>query len=447
MNNQLLSLTRIKKSPESLKQLPGEAGVYIFWQGQTPIYIGKAKNLKNRLSSYFNLQLLPKTRSMVGEADSFSYILVNSELESLLLESHLIRTELPRYNSASRDDKHPLYIRITNEEFPRIITARKTDLVTSKDTFFGPFPSSTNVRSVLSMLRKIFPFSDHKPTNRPCIESHIGLCHPCPSIVVKIKDESQKEELMKIYKYNVRKVKHILSRRISAVLKDLEREMINFSKKQQYEEATITRQKIERLNYITQPITPKEFFLQNPDFFEDIRNREIESLRELLKPYLILPKLKRIECFDIAHLVGTSPTASMVTFIDGVADKNFYRHFKIRQSKSRDDLESQKEVIKRRLKHLDTWGTPTLIIVDGGKTQTKTFYQELKVENIPIVGLAKRLETIVVPVEKEGELEYVEIRVPEGPALNLVQRIRNEAHRFARRLHHKLVSKTLLPGK
>lgn len=447
MYKQLLNLTRIKKSPESLKKLPGEAGVYIFWQDQTPIYIGKAKNLKNRLSSYFNLQLLPKTRSMVSEADSFSYILVNSELESLLLESHLIRSELPRYNSASRDDKHPLYIRITNDEFPRITTARKTDLESSKDTFFGPFPSSTNVRSVLSMLRKIFPFSDHKPTSRPCIESHIGLCNPCPSVVTKIKDQNEKEKLIKIYKNNVRKVKHILSRRISDVLKDLERDMIKYSKAERYEEAAITRKKIERLNYITQPITPKEFFLQNPDFFEDIRNREIESLRKLLEPYLKLPKLIRIECFDIAHLAGSSPTASMVTFIDGIADKNFYRHFKVRQSKSRDDLSSQKEVIKRRLKHLDTWGTPTLIIVDGGKTQARVFYEELKKNNIPMVGLAKRFETLVVPNEKNGRLDYVEVRVPEGPALNLVQRIRDEAHRFARRLHHKLVSRSLLPSK
>ncbi len=446
MYKQLLTRPRIAKSRESLKDLPTEAGVYIFWQGNTPIYIGKAKNLKNRLSSYFNLQLLPKTRAMVNESDSFSYILVSSELESLLLESHLIRSELPRYNSASRDDKHPLYIRITKEEFPRIITARKTDLKSSKDIFFGPFPSSTNVRGVLSMLRKIFPFSDHKPTKRPCIESHIGMCDPCPSIIANTKDESEKEFLTRIYKYNVRKVKSILSRRISSVMKDLEREMIKYSKDQKYEKAALIRQKIERLNYITQPITPKEFFLQNPDFFEDIRNREIEELKKLLSPHLNLNKLERIECFDIAHLGGTAPTASMVTFVNGVAAKEYYRHFKIRQSKTRDDVASQAEVIKRRIKHLDTWGIPNLIIVDGGKTQTRVFYDELSQKGIPTVGLAKRFETLVVPRKIENKIEFIEIKVPEGPALNLVQRIRNEAHRFARRLHHKLISKNLLPS-
>lgn len=446
MNKQLLNLKRIQKSKESLKDLPLEAGVYIFWQENTPIYIGKAKNLKNRLSSYFNLQLLPKTRAMVSDADSFSFILVNSELESLLLESYLIRNELPRFNSASRDDKHPLYIRITKEEFPRILTARKTDLVSSKDTFFGPFPSSTNVRSVLSMLRKIFPYSDHKIGNRPCIESHIGLCNPCPSVIAKMENSNERELLIKKYKSNIRKIKSILERRISSVLKSLENEMITLSKEQKYEEAAVVRQKIERLNYITQPITPKEFFLQNPDFFEDIRNSEIETLRKILSKDMILNKLTRIECFDIAHLAGASPTASMVTFINGIADKEFYRHFKIRQSKSRDDLSSQKEVIKRRLKHLDTWGRPDLIIVDGGKTQSKIFYEELKNYNIPTVGLAKRFETLIVPKEIDTKLTFIEIRVPEGAALNLVQRIRNEAHRFARRLHHKLISKNLLPG-
>lgn len=444
MSKSLTSLKRINKTRSNLKTLPQEAGVYVFWNKNEPIYIGKAKNLKNRLSSYFNLQLLPKTRSMVTEADSFSFILVNSELESLLLESFLIRKHLPRFNSASRDDKHPLYIRITNEKYPRVITARKTDLINTKDTFFGPFPSSTNVRLVLSWLRRVFPFSDHKVTKRACIESHIGLCNPCPSVIEKGKDPMEKERLTKIYKQNVRKIKHILSRRISFVIKNLEKKMMSSSKNQNYEKALELREKIERLNYITQPIIPKELFLKNPDFFEDLRKKEVNMLKALIKPEIIIKNLKRIECFDVAHLRGVGPTASMVTFFDGVADKTYYRHFKIYQKKSQNDLASMEEVIKRRLKHLDDWGRPDLVIVDGGKTQTKVFYGILSASNIPVVGLAKRFETLVIPVIKDNKLKYIEKRVPEGPALNLVQRMRDEAHRFARRLHHKQIKNRLL---
>lgn len=442
MQNSLANLKRIAKTRESLKTLPGEAGVYVFWKDQEPVYIGKAKNLKNRISSYFNLHLLPKTRSMVEEADSLSFILVNSELESLLLESFLIRKFLPRYNSVSRDDKHPLYIRITAEAYPRIITARKTDLTGSKDTFFGPFPASSNVRSVLTMLRRIFPFSDHKPLARPCIASHIGLCNPCPS-VIEILNGEEKKKLTKVYKHNVRKVKNILSRRISVVVRELESQMVLYSKKQDYEKALEIREKIERLNYITQPITPKELFLENPDFFEEVRKREVISLKKVLGREMTIFNIRRIECFDIAHLQGTSPTASMVTFFDGIADKTYYRHFKIRKEKPRDDLSSLREVIKRRLKHLDDWGVPDLIIVDGGKGQTNVFFEELK-GTIPVVGLAKRFETLIIPKKTDSKLEYIEIRVPEGPVLNLVQRIRDEAHRFARRLHHKNISNTLL---
>lgn len=445
MQISLTSLKRIKKSRQSLKELPEEAGVYVFWNRREPVYIGKAKNLKSRLSSYFNLRLLPKTRSMVAEADSFSFILVNSELESLLLESYLIRKFLPRFNSASRDDKHPLYIRITKEKYPRIMTARKTDLKSSKDTFFGPFPSSTNVRFVLKMLRRIFPFSDHKIAKRPCIESHIGLCNPCPSVIEKMQDEVEKQKLIKIYKQNIRKVKNILKRRISRVIQNLEKQMLKASRTQNYETALELRQKIEKLNYITQPIIPKEMFLTNPDFFEDSRKKEVDELQRLLSPFISIKAQNqvRIECFDVAHLGGTSPTASMVTFFDGVADKTFYRHFKIYQKKPKDDLSSLKEVIKRRLKHLNDWGVPDLIIVDGGKTQAKVFFEELEKSRVPVVGLAKRFETLIIPVRSDSKLIFKELRVPEGPVLNLVQRIRNEAHRFARRLHHKQIKNSL----
>lgn len=445
MDDFLKSLNKLPVSRSLPKEIPEEAGIYMFWSEGSPIYIGKAKNLKNRVSSYFNLRLAPKTYQMVSASDNFSFLKVNSELESLLLEAQLIRTFQPKFNSVAKDDKHPLYIKITAENLPRIITARKVEANEDKKaTIYGPFPSSTNVRGVLRMLRRIFPFSDHKPTKRVCIEHHLGLCSPCPSQIESEKDEYIKADLIKRYKYNVHMVKLILGRRINKVGKELEKKMQDYSEREEFEKAKEVKEKLEKLNYITQPITPNQDFLENPQLFEDIRNKETRNLQKLLSSNLQVGNLSRIECFDVAHLAGASPTASMVTFIDGVAEKAFYRHFKIYQKKSTSDVDSMKEIVSRRIKHLKDWGEPDLVIVDGGKTQSKVFFEAMEKLQIPVVGLAKRFETLVIPTRTNGKISYTEIRVPEGPSLTLVQRIRNEAHRFARRLHHKLISKSLL---
>ena len=166
-------------------KLPETAGVYFFYKDSKVIYIGKAINLKRRVSSYFDIDLELKTAKMVSEATRIDYIKVNSELEALLLEAKLIRSYMPHYNIISKDDKHPLYILITKEEYPRVISARK--LMTNNYQLmasYGPFPSSRIVYAVLRMLRKIFPYSDHKVGKRPCLYSHIGLCSPCPNEIV-----------------------------------------------------------------------------------------------------------------------------------------------------------------------------------------------------------------------------------------------------------------------
>ncbi|MEK7112147.1 MAG: hypothetical protein AAB875_02365, partial [Patescibacteria group bacterium] len=193
-------------------------------------------------------------------------------------------------------------------------------------------------------------------------------------------------------------------------------------------------------------------FLQNPNLSVDLINKEIKDLRTLLvNCKLKIVNLSRIECFDVAHLAGTSPTASMVTFINGEADKSLYRHFRIRQEKGADDISSLREVAKRRAKHFGSWGSPDLIMVDGGKTQVSAFCEVLKeinipnISNIPVVGLAKKFETLIIPVTKGKKLTFIERKVAKGSVLNLVQRMRNEAHRFARRYHHHLIRKSLIP--
>ncbi len=376
---------------------------------------------------------------MISEASNFSFIKVNSELEALLLEAKLINEHQPKYNSISKDDKHPLYIRITKEEFPRVITARKIAKDGKNLAFFGPFPSSKNVYLVLRSLRRIFPYSDHKLGKRSCLYSHIGLCNPCPNVIIQDKN---KLILKRQYLENIRKIKSILSGKIDIVKKGLDSEMIVLSRAQKYEEAKLVRDQIKRLEYITQPRIPSEFYLQNPNLSEDLRQKELTELKKLLDASFSIQslqssKLHRIECFDIAHLAGVSPTASMVVFIDGEADTHEYRHFKIRQTNTQSDYDSMREVATRRLKQ--SWDTPDLIIVDGGVGQVNVFRKIIK--DIPIVGIAKGPDRLILS-EKSNSSKTGKIRLT-GAALLLVQRMRDEAHRFARRYHHRLILKGL----
>ncbi|MFZ5932662.1 MAG: hypothetical protein ACOYT7_01050, partial [Patescibacteria group bacterium] len=342
------------------------------------------------------------------------------------------------------DDKHPIYIRITKEVYPRVITARRIEQKEKNLAFFGPFPSSANVRSVLRLLRRIFPYSEHKIGKRPCLPSHLGLCNPCPNLVANLKDEKIKKELIRAYLINIRRLKGVLAGRFGKVREELDYEMLKKSKEEKYEEAQAVKEQIARLTYITQTVIPSQAFLENPNIIEDVRREELASLKEILAPGLRVKNLLRIECFDVAHLAGENPTASMVTFVGGEPDKNFYRHFRIRQRKGRDDIASLKEVAKRRAKYFPTWGVPDLIIVDGGKTQVAAFHEILKQFDIPLVGIAKREETLVIPRLEAEKLKFRLKRLRRGPALNLVQRVRDEAHRFARRYHHLLVKKSLL---
>jgi len=414
-------------SIKNLGKFPDIPGVYFFWCKTVPIYIGKAVNLKHRLASYFSLHLERKTAAMVTAADRISYIKTSSELEALLLEAYLINKYQPKYNSIAKDNKHPLYILITKETFPRILTVRRIALDLPHIAYFGPFPSSSTVYSVLKMLRRVFPYSDHKIGKKACFYHHLGLCNPCPN-EIKIKTDAA------AYRKNILRIKNILSGNFPAVINELNREMGKYSLKQEYEKAGQILQKIKWLEYISQPILDINDFLINPNLLEDQRNLEITELQQLLK---INFPLRRIECFDVAHLSGINATASQVTFIDGNSEKSLYRTFRIRQSQSQNDLASLKEVAKRRLNHLTDWGKPDLIIVDGGKTQVKVFFTVFAPEKIPVVGLAKKRETLVFPDNRE-------IILQPGPVRNLMQRIRNEAHRFAQKYHHQLMTRSLM---
>lgn len=409
-------------SKKEFLKLPSVPAVYTFWRNKTPLYIGKSINIKSRLNSYLDLNLNVKTARMVSDADDVTFIKVTSDLESLLLEADLVHKFKPKFNILLKDDKHALYIVITHEEFPRVITSRKNG-------DFGPFPNSSNVKTILKLIRKIFPFSDHVIGKRPCLYSHIGLCNPCPNEIVH---STKYLVLRKQYMKNIKNIKLILSRKFNFVRNKLEKEMNNFSKLERFEEAKELRDKIKIFDYITQEKVNTLEFLQNPNLVEDRRNEELEILCKLVK----VVNLERIECYDVAHLSGLSATASMVVLINGENENSKYKHFKIRQKNKQSDYDSMREIASRRIKHLEDWGRPNLIIVDGGLGQIRIFNEIFFEYKIPVVGIAKHPDRLVFP-------NGTKIRLI-GPTLHLVSRIRNEAHRFARRLHHKLISKALL---
>lgn len=433
-------------SPSSIKKLPEVNGVYQFLDASgTILYIGKAINIKKRVSSYFQKTATDeKHQQLVKLIYTISIIPVESEFEALVLESELIRTIKPKYNVIWKDDKHYIYIKITYEEFPTIHLARKQ--LKSKDTFFGPFPSSTIVREILSYLRTIFPYCTQRVNvKKACFYTHIGLCHPCPALIRKLEGNayiSAKDE----YRKNVFHIKELLSGRGKRIKKELEVEMMKLSNLQAYEQAAAIRNKIEKIDYlITQFHTPEEY-IDNPQQTIARWKEEQEELSIVLQKYYpTLTKILRLECYDISNVSGKFAAGSMVTFIHGSPAKQFYRKFQIRLVSKPNDFGMLSEVMRRRINHTE-WGTADLFVIDGGKPQLIAILKVFEMMSIiiPVIGLAKEEEEIVVPLGDDFE----KIRLPRNsPALHLLQRIRDEAHRFSHRYHEHLRLAYLLPNK
>lgn len=427
-------MSDLAKQAESLPTL---AGVYMFTDTDGHVlYVGKSINVRDRVVSHLHASA---TKSQnIQESAAVSAIPVASELEALLLEAELIKKHLPKYNAAAKDDKHPLYIKITTgEKFPKITTSRKEDQSYQRARYFGPFPASTTVRQMLAQIRKIFPYCAQKNDRKPCFYSHLGLCNPCPGEI-----GTDKKEYMK----NIKKILLLLSGKTRTLQKKLAAEMKREAAGQNFEKAAEIRNQLQKLTYITAPYTSTQEYLANPNLVWDIHQEETKTLYRILKPYfenLSLPE--RIECFDVSHTGGESATCSLVTFINGEPEKNLYRRFKIYGLKTRDDTAMLNQTVMRRAEHFQDWGKPDLVVVDGGKGQTSAAKQALANadSNIPVIGLAKRFEEVVIP--RPFPENFKIIRLPRNnPGLKLLQRVRDEAHRFARAYHFKLRLKELL---
>ncbi len=432
---------------EKLKHLPEKPGCYLYRdRSGTIIYVGKAVNLRRRVQSYFRASTLrtapPKLRSLVHHVEDLDIRIVRTEAEALLTESHLIKTYRPRFNILLRDDKRYLALKADpHRDFPRIITCRiKRD---DGAYYFGPFPSSTIVRVALDFTEKRFGLRKCGSL-MPCAEDHthcmadiIRFCTaPCLGKISKEDYHRRFEEACAF-----------LRGERPDIIEEIRTQMIHASEHEDYEKAARLRDTWLALKELTREHAKARLLptIQRPT--------AEEGLAELAK-LLTLPRPPRIiECFDISHLMGSHTVASMVVAVNGVPDRRRYRHFHVK-TVTNDDPQAMAEVIRRRYTRLKDEGTPypDLILCDGAHLQvraTRAILKELDLfDTIPVAGLNEHFEEIVLDDHRPNL-----ILSRDSNALQILMRLRDEAHRFAisfnrhlrtRALHESILDE--LPG-
>ena len=531
-----------------LANFPDKPGVYLMKDSQKKIiYIGKAKNLRKRINSYFTANRSPKTNFLVRNIKNIETIITKTEQEALLLENNLIKKWKPKYNIDLKDGKTYPVIRITNEEYPRIFRTRR--IIFDGSVYYGPFASAHQIDTYLKVIGRMFPLrkcrGSLKTRAHPCLNYYIGRClSPCTGRI----DKSD-------YNKMVEKIKSLLSGKASELIKDMKEKMIKVSQSLNFEEAATLRDSLNSIKFITDQQHIVDFDTLSRDYIgysssghlftfvilqmrdgkligreifnsesyadreeatlhfifqyytqtqniphtvyvpettdnrqayllsEQLKNslsrkkftlavpkrgKHLQTLKmaienadeylksrlskynrtedlEFLKKTLNLPALPRsIEGFDIAHLSGQYTVASMVSFKNGMPDRDEYRHFKIRSLKGRiDDFEAMREVIARRYTRVvnDRLVKPDLILVDGGKGQlnaAKQILNSIGLESMSIAGLAKKNEEIFIP----GKSKPIVLE-KDSRALKILQHVRDESHRFANTLHSRLRRKKL----
>ncbi len=420
-----------------MQQLPSTPGVYFFKDANGKLlYVGKAKDLKKRVSSYFSHKALDaKTLKLVSLVSTIEHIRVGSEIEAFLLESSLIKRHKPFYNIKLIDDKSYPMIEITSGLNPSVtITRKKIDL---GSTYYGPYSDVTALKAVLKLLRKIFPYQSVKNhPKRKCLYYHLGLC-PCVLVNTDNKNE---------YSKNLKNIGNFLDGKKEVVIKELIKQRDEYTKAENYENSAMIQERINRINLITSDTYDPFHYIDKPDFYFERIEKEVASLAEILKPYYQLSSLKRIECYDISNISGKNATGSMVVFENGDKAGKEYRRFRIRIKDTPDDFAMMKEMLSRRLDNT-SWPSPDLLVIDGGKGQVGASLKALANlgKRIPIIGLAKREEIIVVPVKQQSGISFEEIKLSHStPGINLLRRIRDEAHRFAITYHRLLRKKAML---
>lgn len=416
------------------KNLPDTPGVYLFRDKNGKIlYIGKALNLKKRVRNYFDKQ--PKEqriKNLLEEAKKLDTFKVNSEIEALLLEARLIKEHRPKYNVRLKDDRRYLYVGITKEKYPKISLIRQPERQTDLLAWFGPFPTSASIKEILRILRRVFPYRTcRRLTQKPCLYYHLKLC---PGMCLGEVEN---------YNENIRKIKMFLDGQINLLVKKMKQEMKKIAGAEKYEQAGFLKKQIEMIENLLLG------HIVNQD--EEKSQKQLEELRKILGNYSGIEPfiIRRLEAYDVANLGSDVTVGSMVVFIDGELDNSQYRQFNLvgptyaKASAGKGDPGGIFQIISRRLGHQE-WDLPQAILVDGGKTQISAAFEALREKNlakqIPILGLAKKEEKIIIPkIVNEEIVGWKTFKYQSSSLVHqLLQQIRDEAHRFAQRYYKKL---------
>lgn len=432
-----------------LKQLPKEPGVYFHKDAKGEIiYVGKAAVLNNRVRQYFQKSRNrdPKTEALVAEIADLDWMVVDSELEALFLEAEMIRRYMPRYNILLRDDKALSYIRIDyDSDYPTVSTTRRP--LDDGARYFGPYFSVFQVRAALKLLRRIFPYATRQVggQKRATLHYHLGLDPGLEEGKTSLED----------YRANLRKLMMVIEGKRTAILREIEKDMKRAAKAQDFESAAWLRNQLTALQNLG-----RQVIFSDKEFLDISKDHALGELVDLLG---LGDFPKRIEGYDISHMQGTDVVASMVVFTNGVSDKAQYRKFKTKINHN-NDFYNMNETLKRRLseKNVKAWGKPSLVLIDGGKGQLDAAIKardESGCETIPFIGLAKREEQVVIAkgrsyvalneqaLQKLGGFvteseDFILVNVPHSTNMvKLLQRIRDESHRFAVSYHSVLKRK------
>ena len=384
------------------ENIPSAPGIYLMKDKEDSLlYVGKAANLKRRVSSYFLRPHEARIEKLVRRIIRIDYIVTDSVIEALILEAEYIKRFKPSFNVKDKDDKSFLYVEVTREVFPRVLLVRGKSK--ARGVRYGPFTSASLIREALKIVRRIFPFSVHElksiknTPGRACFDYEIGLC---PGTCTGIIDR-------KMYLKNIRNIKLFFVGKKERILRSLKKEMESASRKLDFEKAASIRKQVFSLRHI-----------QDVSLITHSNFDESENASNI-----------RIEGYDISNTSGKEAVGSMVVFINGKPAKDQYRKFKIRTLVNSNDAGMLEEVLRRRFKN--DWLLPNIILIDGGVPQVNRAHRVLYESGlrIPIVGIAKG------PKRKKNEVIG---EIPEGTDVITLIRVRNEAHRFSVAYHRRL---------
>ncbi len=430
-----------------INNLPLSPGIYLYKdQNEIIIYVGKAKKLKNRVKQYFqNIeQKDAKTKALINEITGLDYMEVESELEAFFLEAEMIRRYLPKYNILLRDDKSLNYIRIDYDSlYPTVVLTRRP--LDDGAKYFGPYLNGVQIKLALKFLRKIFPYAISKNQNKVTLDYYLGLD---PGL-------GRNKTPLSVYRSNLRKLMMVIEGKQQKIETDLTKTMNQLAGHQKFEAAAKVRNQLIALKQLNDQV------MFHRHEFSDLKKDE--AITQLMTLLNLENLIQRIEGYDISHMSGTNVVASMVVFINGVSSKVDYRKFKTKIDHN-NDFYNMKETIFRRFsdKNLSNWGQPDLILIDGGKGQLSAAIEARNLRKnfqVPFIGLAKKNEQIIIQqssldgqpaslIELNQEFvkkyniiiqqtdNFLVLNIDKNLALiKLLQRVRDESHRFAVSYH------------